>query len=74
MANVTKDLLDTALMPILSDLAAIKGAILGDGKALGLQVRVDRLEQARGQTSRLAWLIVGALLTIAAKFVHAAIQ
>jgi hypothetical protein len=40
-------------------------AIRGNGKP-GIQLRLDRLERAQVRRSRLAWLAIGALVTLAA--------
>jgi hypothetical protein len=40
-------------------------AIRGNGKP-GIQLRLDRLETAKANKSRLFWLIVGAVVTLAA--------
>jgi hypothetical protein len=40
-------------------------AIRGNGKP-GIQLRLDRLENAESKRSRLLWLLIGALATLAA--------
>jgi hypothetical protein len=40
-------------------------AIRGNGKP-GIQLRLDRLENAESKRSRLLWLLIGALVTLAA--------
>jgi len=45
------------------DVGIIKRVIVGNG-AVGYNVRIDRLEQARSARSKFEWLIIGCLTVI----------
>ena len=49
---------------IKEDIRAIKNSVCGNGNKVGLDKRVDRLEQAQADKSKLSWLVTGCLVVV----------